>query len=1093
MPRLSARSMARALAFALLFLGSASASAQLKLPKHKKSTESGATEKKPEAGEPRQGDPKPGKDVNREPQKPKPGHSGKVPHLVCVTCGEHNYISNFNRPQPDGTYLAHCSYCGRDMKHARSQDAAQEEKLTLPGGNARRGGARRPSSSDTSGGLSSSRMRYGDSAAGFILRQVADQDDVSASIVEKAVESLLGLGDEGLVAARIVLHDEVPAVVVAAGRVLVRAGYAEDAERVVARLRARTPGRSGVLLLEELAERNPVSASPALLIELLGHENKPLRSASMRLLRGHVTREELPAIKDVLTSKRTDTRAYALELLEEVDDPEVLDILLEHLDDHSSKVAEGVIETLAGFPGERVELELLARGLSSRYILRENAYALLAILEREDANLRPILDDRHVETLLAGLRSSDVFVAGTCAAALAGVGFRSERPFDTPWLDREVTGRMVAAISGRQYHSDFAPMQSRVLRRLRLLTGVDFGTDGPRWAQWWVDARSGFYANRAYLKLAEGGESRLEVHFRGSGRAAAAFSLLGAEADSLDAWQRAGAGERLYLTERECRDLLGLLEREGVLGPDRAPGVRGSRGLGQREVEVVLDGRGKVFLFGAGRSEPWFEKIAGALADLRQRNRWQRFPNTLIHDTPREFWATESGWWAGEHDQQERGLRMKELVFASIKQQPPSRRNLALGELEDVYEIDGVAQAGDFAFLLDLLRDEGFYAQRAERLVDLALVAAAQEDGAAAGGEIAPELGAQLIDLLLARFERTALPAMGRIARSCGDAYVRELARGERPILRAVAAAELAHEPDEADVALLSELLEDTEVVVEAAAVASLGRARVESARTELLLRARLADPLVRAAALRAVGELGGDYVLEALVLGVTDPSPEVKRGAAQGLAALGDPQSAPLLISLLRQGRESEVYVTARDGLLALGSEAEADLLRVVGSPAHQARRECALLLAAMGSADVVPALIQMLTVEPGDEEVAFELAVLSCFDARESEDPAARWRSWYEGVTHDDSLAWLLAAMERRGIPASMTASFDGGPGSREGALSLLEVLGGEERFLVERARRELSRMFGADLGDLPTSDIERTSWLAALRETILERFDS
>ena len=64
-----------------------------------------------------------------------------------------------------------------------------------------------------------------------------------------------------------------------------------------------------------------------------------------------------------------------------------------------------------------------------------------------------------------------------CSAALAGIGYRSSQPLDTTWLDLEVTGTMVAAISGKEFHTDFTVMQPPVLRRLRLLTGEDFGTN----------------------------------------------------------------------------------------------------------------------------------------------------------------------------------------------------------------------------------------------------------------------------------------------------------------------------------------------------------------------------------------------------------------------------------------------------------------------------------------------------------------------------------------------------------------------------------------------------------------------------------------
>lgn len=1065
-----------------LFLLSTVASAQLCLPKGKKKAgdDSSKTEKKP--------------------VKPKPGSRGIVPHLVCATCGEHNYLAGFDRPEPDGTFWAHCAYCSKEQKHRRSKDVKDAERLALPSGTSRPlpespAPALRSSATRTEGSSAlQGNGRYGSGAAGFILRQVADSPKLEASVIEKAVESMLGLGNEGLVASRIVLHDNIDSVVLVAGRVLIRGGEAGDVERVVARLRTQTPGKSGVLLLDELVLRDPVNGSPQLLIELLEHKQKPMRSAAMRHLRDSTSPEFLPLWKVTLNSERTNTRVFALEMIEKTEDPEVLDILLDHLDDRSSKVAGRVIESLATYGEERVDIELLRRALNGQWVLRDNAYAILALIEREDDQLRPIFDDRHADALLSGLRSGDLLVRASCAAALAGIGFRSSRPLETTWLDREVMGTMIESISGQSYHSDFTAMQPRVLRRLRLLSGEDFGTDGPRWAQWWVNNRINFYAHRAYLDVAEGGESKVEIHYRGTGRATGAFSLFGSEAQTREGLKRAGGAEKLYLTHRECRDLISLMEREGVLGPEKQPGLRGSQGPGQREVEVVMDGRGKSFMFGKGRSEAWFEKVVSAMEDLRVRNRWQRFPNQARYATERDFWEEESGWWAGEHDERERGLRMKSLIFSSIKQMPPSQRILALRELEANYLIPGVAETGDFVFLLDLLRDEGFYAERAELLISLAQQSVQIGDIEGAPGSISEDHATQLIELLLARFERRALAAMGRIARACSDDYVRAMADGERPILRAVAASELVRDPSPENVAMLQSMLNDPEMVVEAAAVAALGEAQVEESRTELLLRARLASPIVRASALRAIGRLGGDYVLEALMLGVTDGNPEVKRGAAEGLVILRDPQSAPLLISLLRQGRDSDTFETAREGLIALGEAASEDLLRVVNSPTHQARRECALLLSEMGDPRVVPALISMVSQDPEDSTLAFELAVITCFDGREFDDPGQRWTDWYRDVTHEESLSWLLAAMERREIHVSAVAAFRGtGPGTREGALLLLEILGGEEDFLVERARRELSRMLGGDLGEMPRSESEQGIWLRALRDTILERFES
>lgn len=1067
MPRHLASLVALLATLALLVATAPSASAQLELPK-KRSTGASAGKRN---------------DSNAKGNNKRAGR-GVVPHLVCSVCSEHNFTAKMDRPTPDGGYTAFCSVCNRDQPHRRAKDVEQDERLDLPADDspAVLPGVETSSAPPVTGDGS----KYGDGPAAFILEQVATAEDLHDSLVHKAVESLIGLGEPGLVAARIAVHDSSEPVVAAAGRVLILSGVGADAERVQARLRANLPGKSGPMLLDELVRRDPVHGSPAFLVELLEHKRQPMRQSALRHLGKLMTPETLPLLRRPLSSKRTDTRLMAIDLAVRVQDPAVTEMLFEHLADPSARVASRVVSELAGRPDSEIELELLARAFKSRWILRENAYALLAICEREDVLLEPILDERHVDALLGGLESSDPLSVGACAAALAGIGYRSASPSETPWLDRDVTGFMVAAISGKHFHTDFSSLQARVLRRLRLITGEDFGTDGPAWTSWWIEHRADFYAHRAYLGVPEGGAGRIELHYRGTGENAGMLSLIGAGVDERDARKRAGGAEVVLLTERECKDLLSLMEREGVLGPERPPGRRGVTGIGQRLVEVMIAGHGKSFEFGANVREPWFERLVAAMRDVGERNRWQRFPDLARYSTQREFWETEAGWWGGEHSELERAQRMKELVLASLRTSAPTRRGAALKELLRTYEVPGCARREDFAVFLDLLRDEGFYTGRAASLVELCLGAArvGREDGLAD-----PEACDQLARLLLARFQTQALDAMGLVARSAGRDYVRGLVEDERPVLRAVAAAELAREPDPADAELLMSLLADPEPAVEAAAALALGQAHVEAARTELLLRARLGEPAVRSAALRSIGLLGGEYVLEALVLGVSDPDPMVKLGAAEGLVELADPHSAPLFISLLRRGRESEVYDVARRGLIALGDAAKGDLLRVVNSPAHQARREVALLLGGLCSPEVVPALIDMVDDDPADQTLAFELTVLSCVDVRDAPDPAARWAEWYDDVTHQSSLPWFLAALERRGVSAPAVQDFRG-EGTRDATLFLLGVLEREEDFLVERARRELGRMLGEDLGELPRAGNERRAWLETLHETLLER---
>ena len=65
-------------------------------------------------------------------------------------------------------------------------------------------------------------------------------------------------------------------------------------------------------------------------------------------------------------------------------------------------------------------------------------------------------------------------------------------------------------------------------------------------------------------------------------------------------------------------------------------------------------------------------------------------------------------------------------------------------------------------------------------------------------GVLERDLGVPLMDLLLARFAGGAIPSMGEVARALGRASVNAMATTERPILRAVAAADLARKPDAA-------------------------------------------------------------------------------------------------------------------------------------------------------------------------------------------------------------------------------------------------------------------------------------------------------
>jgi HEAT repeat protein len=1053
-----------------------------------------------------------------------------APHLVCTVCGERNYnLHDDGRRDEAGHVIAWCSHCKRDTAQNPPSTGGSGEKtvkmsqatsrrLVLPQGatgteSGKPSTAQVPPATKGTGPASSG-------PAAFILSEVRRLKNPEDSLGQRAVESLLALGPDGIQAARESLSSEEAPVLLCSARVLLRSGPPADSDLVFHRVREALPAAAGAPLVELLVRSDPIRASPAFLAEMLDHPHLGVRSAAQKHLAAVAGADLLPLLAKPLASKRADTRKRALELVSGVDGSAATELLLERIADPSASVAGAAVDGLAARPDPDLDAKLIGQAFRERWILRPGACALVAIVEREDRTLKPILDETRVEALLAGLQSGDPFLSGTCAAALAGIGFRSRDAGSTTWLDQDVVDRLVSAVSGHVFHSDLPLLQSPALRRLELVSGQGIGADGPRWVTWWLSAREGFLAHRAWLTVAPEDASRIRLAYKQAGSDPRDFLLVGPESDD-GAPSSSGSTEVVRLSPAEARDLVGALAREGIFGPERLPGLRGLRGAGERTLEVAIGAgagavhgaRGKGFVFGAGQDEDWFDRTVALAKELEDRGRWQRYPDPSRQATRADLWKEQSGWWSEEHGAVERALRLKQLVLVALPSLAGPARERAIGELERLYSAEKVAEPADYAPLYRALTGEAYWAESARRLLALTLAAARapgavgaappQGDGAAPAAtadrgparpparEIAPEQAKALVDLLVEKLS-TAPPAeLARVFVCGGPEFASRMAADPRPAVRAAAARALgespsgepAPAPSPETVATLMRLVGDKEEPVEVAAVESLGRLRVESARTELLVRARLGTPDVRAAALRAVGKLGGELVLDALALGAASADVQVRTAAAWGLADLRDPSSAPLLIGMLGQGEQSPTTEPARAGLLAMGSSAWTELLRVVHSPTHRARRDAALLLSRQCVPEAASPMIAILSSDPRDEHVASELAVLTSVDLRGEPDPASAWWAWWDTVVHDDGLAWFLSALSRAGATPPAKEAF-AGAGRREARLFLLEVLGRKEPHFVERARRELGRMLARDLGPLPLRGAERSAWIEALR---------
>ncbi|MEW6073375.1 MAG: HEAT repeat domain-containing protein, partial [Planctomycetota bacterium] len=927
-------------------------------------------------------------------------------------------------------------------------------------------------------------------AAAFLLAELAREPAIDGSVARSARDGLIALGEPGIAAARAALaSDHAPTMVVGA-EVLLGAGSPADRRAVADRLAGAVPPAAAVAVLDTLLAADPVVASPIYLVSLLDHRALAVREAAERALAPGLTAEHLSLLAPALAARRADTRLRCVELAGRLADPAAERLLVDRLADESSRVAWRCAELLAGRDEPAATEALLARAFAGPVLDRCGAYALLSLIRREERTGERLLGEERVPVLLAGLRAPEPLVAGAAAAALAGIGFASPHPAATPWLDLEVPHELVQLAAGLEFHRDFASLQPIALRRLALITGQPLGADGAAWQRWWMAAAKGFRARRASLDVAEGEEAGLEILYRPASAAAESIRLRGPTVAAPPDGGPSTPGALFHLTARECRDLVDLLRREGALGPEHLPGPAADPGARARLLDVSVHGRGKRFAVAEGGEDPWFERLAGAVQAVAERNRWQLFPDLSCYPDARSAWAAESAWWELDHPAAERDRRFVAQLLAAAAAAAPAARDPHVGELARLYAHPGVPQAIDLSAFLDLLAAEPFLGERADSLVDLAIAAARAAGEGGAGAAVDATLAQRIVDVLAASQGERAAPAVERVLAAADPSFVREAVQGGIPFLRAMGARVLAADPDPAARDLVLALLDDPDPRVEAAAVGALGRHRVEAARTAILLRARLAGLEVRAAALRAAGELGGEGALDVLRLGVFEVDPHLQLAGAEGLAALADPESAGLLVRLLSRGRGSPFFAPAEQGLRALGRAAWDDLRRASNSGAEATQRDASLLLAEQGVPDVATNLLTILTKNPGDARVAQELAVLTCIDFRGERDPAQAWWNWWDGVVHDDSLAWLCAAAERAGISAPPVAAL-GPPGTREGALFLVRLLGNRAEALAERARRELSRMLDGDVGDAPPPGTLREAWIGGLAALVAERY--
>lgn len=1022
------------------------------------------------------------------PAKPQPADDSK-PALVCSVCYERNTTTKISPDPVTGFQTTFCKVCQANRLHHTPKTISigtsgldlpnqpSRPKPVAPTDDAEPVVERQPGDpvATISGG------------ARFILDEVRRRRRIDDDVVTQAADGLVNLGDVGISAARVALASDHGPTVMTGFRVLFRAGTPEDRDHAVTRLRTRMPAGVGGMALREMVAVDPVRATPRLLCSLLAHTQSSVRAAAHKILSEDPKDSWIPHLAIALEGKNSDARYRAVDLVAKMDSTNAREVLFQHLSDPRSKVAARAIDALARAPQPEVQIELLTRAFGDRWILRPNAYAILALIEREDARLESILGPGHQPVLLDGLNSSDPFISGTCAAALAGIGFRSGRLDETSWLDRRVPNTLVAISIGQIFFEDRDALVPPAVRRLQLITGQTFGQSGPAWAEWWLANEADFRASRAVISLAENDHQRLRVDTvdRGTGDR---FTLLGPV--WLDREIPITWGEPIHLVESEAKSMLELMRGLGMFTADRMPGARGSSSSQARVLEVRIGDQAKNFTFAPGSEPDWFRELSVGLQAQRDRHRWQRFAgpeagarrNLILSDGPFFAETTDPVAW---------NRHLADLVMTWMKQAPNADRGLGVTELERLFAEDQVANAADVPLLLERLSEERFFTDRCQRLVGLIRIAGGIHVDA--DGQVSDPtqlaLADDLIDRLFEQFEVDAAAPMLDLLQLQGVARVRAAAVDERALLRGLAATLIAKAPQPEDIQLLAGLVEDPRIEVRVATLRAIGENRLQKLSRPVLIAAGQLElnPIVRKEGLWAAGRMGGRDAKEVLLN--TLPEPSYQLAAVRGLVELRDPTTTEVLISLLRSSRDPDVTDAARQAIENIGPGAHDALMAALNSPSPATRREASILLSRQGEPKAAGAMLRALTEDPSDVRLQNELVVLTCFDPRSEVDPLEAWWAWWDSVHRDDSLSWFRAACEANGLISPPAELFVQGSRQPDVIRFLLAALKKDDvPYLMERARRELERMTGQDLGKLPGSPRSRAAWHETLVEALL-----
>jgi HEAT repeat protein len=254
--------------------------------------------------------------------------------------------------------------------------------------------------------------------------------------------------------------------------------------------------------------------------------------------------------------------------------------------------------------------------------------------------------------------------------------------------------------------------------------------------------------------------------------------------------------------------------------------------------------------------------------------------------------------------------RAAEALLAAVGDGPPAQRDVVVRALAGAPKLDAAA-------LVAAITSGGGTVERQADL--LRVVPAAVRRAPEAGAPALTALQAELPPARPFEVRARAVMALGALGGPALPVLADVRAGADDPVLRHLAARELATVGGAPALGALRGALADRDPRVRATAAEGLGQARDQSAGPALIAGAKQEPwPFVRRAELEALGRLCGPAAADLLVRAVERDVTEVRRAALVGLARCKDPRARTLLLRVL--GRRNEASTVRELSAALLG-----------------------------------------------------------------------------------------------------------------------------------------------------------------------------